>query len=75
MKSPCSNGHQPPLLHDQRVGIVAGGDTLHFLTQFDKTHRDIAVVSPGRHYLNRQGDEIRREECEQKMTRFSNLIV
>lgn len=64
-----------PLLHDQGAGIVAGGDTLHLLTQFDKTHRDIAVVSPVRHYLNRRGDEIRREEWEQKMTRFSNLIT
>ena len=58
-----------PLLHDQGAGIVAGGDTLSFLKQFDKTHRDVAVVSPVRHYLNQRGEEIQREEWEQKMTR------
>ena len=58
-----------PLLQDQGAGIVAGGDTLNYLKQFDLTHREVAVRSPIRHYLNRKGDEIRREEWEQKMTR------
>jgi 2-polyprenyl-6-methoxyphenol hydroxylase-like FAD-dependent oxidoreductase len=58
-----------PLLQDQGAGIVAGGDTLEFFKRFDKTHRDIAVVSPVRHYLNKNGDEIKREDWEQKMTR------
>ena len=62
-----------PLLHDQGAGIVAGGDTLEFLTRFDKTKREIAVTSPVRHYLNREGEEIRREEWPQKMTRYQNL--
>lgn len=58
-----------PLLHDQGAGIVAGGDTLNFLKQFDKYHREVAVVSPVRHYLDQHGEEIHREEWEQKMTR------
>ena len=62
-----------PLLHDQGAGIVAGGDTLEFLTRFDKTKREIAVTSSVRHYLNKKGEEIRREEWPQKMTRYQNL--
>jgi len=58
-----------PLLQDQGAGIVAGGDTLNFLKQFDKSRREVAVVSPVRHYLNQRGEETQREEWEQKMTR------
>jgi 2-polyprenyl-6-methoxyphenol hydroxylase-like FAD-dependent oxidoreductase len=59
-----------PLLQDQGAGIVAGGDTLNFLKQFDRIQKDVAVISPVRHYLNIKGEEIRREEWEQKMTRY-----
>jgi len=58
-----------PLLQDQGAGIVAGGDTLRFLRQFDKTKRDVAVVSPLRHYLDKHGDE----EWTQKMTRYDSM--
>jgi 2-polyprenyl-6-methoxyphenol hydroxylase-like FAD-dependent oxidoreductase len=58
-----------PLLQDQGAGIVAGGDTLTFLKQFDRIQKDVAVISPMRHYLNIKGEEINREEWEQKMTR------
>jgi 2-polyprenyl-6-methoxyphenol hydroxylase-like FAD-dependent oxidoreductase len=58
-----------PLLQDQGAGIVTGGDTLAFLKKFDKSGRDVAVVSPVRHYLNQKGEEIDRKEWEQKMTR------
>lgn len=60
-----------PLLQDQGAGIVAGGDTVSFLNHFDKTKRDVAVISPVRHYLNKKGEEIHREEWTQKMTRYS----
>jgi 2-polyprenyl-6-methoxyphenol hydroxylase-like FAD-dependent oxidoreductase len=59
-----------PLLQDQGAGIVAGGDTLHYLKQFDRIQKDVAVISPVRHYLNIKGEEINREEWEQKMTRY-----
>ena len=62
-----------PLLQDQGAGIVAGGETLRFLRTYDKSKRDVAVVSPLRHYLNQSGDEIKREEWEQKMTRYDGL--
>src|SRR5947207_15525352 len=58
-----------PLRHDQGAGIVAGGDTLEFLNRFDKTKREVSVACPVRHYLNKKGEEIRREEWEQKMTK------
>jgi len=62
-----------PLLQDQGAGIVAGGDVLHFLQQFDKTRREVAVVSPVRHYLNKEGKEIQRHEWEQRMTSWDLL--
>jgi len=58
-----------PLLQDQGAGIVAGGETLRFLQEYDKSKRDVAVVSPLRHYLNKKGEEIYRQDQEQKMTR------
>lgn len=58
---------------DQEASNVAGGDTLEFLTRFDKTKREIAVTSPFRYYLNKKGEEIRREEWPQNMTRYQNL--
>jgi 2-polyprenyl-6-methoxyphenol hydroxylase-like FAD-dependent oxidoreductase len=60
-----------PLLQDQGAGIVAGGDTLNYLKHFDRIQKDVAVVSPVRHYLNIKGEEIDREEWEQKMTRYA----
>jgi len=62
-----------PLLQDQGAGIVAGGNTLEFLNKFDKSGRDVAVVSPVRHYLNQKGEEIDRKDWEQKMTRSQSL--
>lgn len=53
-----------PLLQDQGAGIVAGGDTLEFLKEFDKATKEVAVVSPVRHYLNQRGEEIDRKEWE-----------
>ena len=58
-----------PLLQDQGAGIVAGGETLKWLKEFDRSGRDVAVISPVRHYLDKKGKEIDIKEWEQKMTR------
>src|SRR5579862_450967 len=62
-----------PLLQDQGAGIVAGGETLKWLKKFDKSAREVAVVSPVRHYLDQKGKEIDVKEWEQKMTRHISL--
>ena len=62
-----------PLLQDQGAGIVAGGETLKWLKKFDKSARDVAVISPVRHYLDQKGSEIDVKEWEQKMTRHTTL--
>jgi len=62
-----------PILQDQGAGIVAGGDVLQFLQQFDKTRREVAVVSRVRHHLNKDGKEYDRHEWEQKMTSWDLL--
>jgi 2-polyprenyl-6-methoxyphenol hydroxylase-like FAD-dependent oxidoreductase len=57
-----------PLLHDQGAGIVVGGETMAFIYHFEKTNRAMGIRSPLRHYLNRQGEEIERQEYTQRMT-------
>jgi len=61
------------LLQTQGAGIVAGGDTQAFFQRHDLTKTPIAAVSKLRHYLGRQGQEIDRDEREQKMTSWDLL--
>jgi len=62
-----------PLLHNQGAGIVAGGESQAFFEKYDRTKTPIAITSPLRHYLDREGKEIHREEHEQKMTSWDLL--
>lgn len=62
-----------PLLHNQGAGIVAGGDVQAFFNKYDATRRPIAVASKLRQYLDRQGDQIHREDMVQKMTSWDLL--
>ncbi|MCJ1285815.1 hypothetical protein MMC26_005156 [Xylographa opegraphella] len=62
-----------PLLHDQGAGIVAGGDAQAFFRKYDRTHRAIAVPSRLRHYLDRDGKRIHREDTAQQMTSWDLL--
>lgn len=62
-----------PLLHDQGAGIVAGGDTQAFFNTHDRTRRRIAVTSRLRHYLDKKGNEIHREDYAQQMTSWDLL--
>ncbi|KAI9814239.1 MAG: hypothetical protein M1827_003405 [Pycnora praestabilis] len=61
------------LLHNQGAGVVAGGDTQSFFSKYDNTHRPIAVTSRLRHYLDKEGRVIRREDTVQKMTSWDLL--
>ncbi|KAK6388760.1 hypothetical protein LTR81_027141 [Elasticomyces elasticus] len=60
------------LLHDQGAGVVAGSETQEFFAKYVRPGRDIAVTSPMRHYLNRQGD-VMPETVEQKAQRMTIL--
>ncbi|MCJ1394607.1 hypothetical protein MMC18_007487 [Xylographa bjoerkii] len=62
-----------PLLHDQGAGIVAGGDAQAFFGKYDRTHRSIAVPSKLRHYLDKEGHQIHRENTTQQMTSWDLL--
>ena len=62
-----------PLLHNQGAGVVAGGDVKAFFSRYDKTKRPIAVPSRLRHYLDRDGNQIYREESLQQMTSWDLL--
>ncbi|KAI9876341.1 MAG: hypothetical protein M1830_006738 [Pleopsidium flavum] len=62
-----------PLLHNQGAGVVAGGDTQEFFHKYDATKRPIAVTSKLRHYLDREGHVIHREQTVQKMTSWDLL--
>ena len=57
-----------PLLHDRGAGIVVGGETMAFIYHFEKTNRAMGIRSPVRHYLNRSGEEVHRQEYAQRMT-------
>lgn len=61
------------LLQTQGAGIVAGGETQAYFSRHDRTLTPIAVVSGLRHYLNKEGKEIDRQEREQKMTSWDLL--
>ena len=63
------------LLHNQGAGIVAGGETLEFFEKYVRPGRDIAVTSPMRHYLDREGDEMPQsvEHRAQRMTSWDLL--
>jgi 2-polyprenyl-6-methoxyphenol hydroxylase-like FAD-dependent oxidoreductase len=56
------------LLHNQGVGIVAGGDTLAFFKRYDKCGRDLAAGSIRRQYLNKDGEIVHKEDMRQNMT-------
>lgn len=62
-----------PLLHNQGAGVVAGGDTQAFFTNFDATKRPIAVMSRLRQYLDLQGNQIHEEGTVQRMTSWDLL--
>ena len=62
-----------PLLHDQGAGIVAGGEVQEFFDKYDLTRTPIAVASKIRHYLDKQGHEIHRENSVQHMTSWDLL--
>ncbi|KAK5707813.1 hypothetical protein LTR97_000351 [Elasticomyces elasticus] len=59
------------LLHDQGAGVVAGSETQEFFAKYVRPGRDIAVTSPMRHYLNRQGN-VMPETVEQKAQRMTS---
>ncbi|KAH9827421.1 FAD/NAD(P)-binding domain-containing protein [Teratosphaeria destructans] len=63
------------LLHNQGAGVVAGSDTLQFFDQYVRPGRDIAVVSPRRHYLDRKGNVMPEtvENRTQRMTSWDLL--
>lgn len=61
------------LLHDQGAGVVCGGDLLAFFQQHDRTKTPLAVKSPLRHYLDREGNEIHIEHHAQQMTSWDLL--
>lgn len=63
------------LLHNQGAGIVAGKETQQFFTEYVRAGRDIAIVSPKRHYLDRRGEVIPEsvEHREQRMTSWDLL--
>ncbi|EMC92201.1 hypothetical protein BAUCODRAFT_281546 [Baudoinia panamericana UAMH 10762] len=44
------------LLHDQGAGVVAGSETQQFFAEYVRPGREVAVISPIRHYLNRKGE-------------------
>lgn len=52
---------------------MAGGDTQTFFSKHDLTQTPVAVISKLRHYLDKQGKEIDRDEREQKMTSWDLL--
>ncbi|MCJ1405840.1 hypothetical protein MMC11_009070 [Xylographa trunciseda] len=62
-----------PLLHDQGAGIVAGGDAQAYFSKYDRTHHSIAVPSKLRHYLDKDGNQIHRENTTQQMTSWDLL--
>ncbi|MCJ1484988.1 hypothetical protein MMC06_005161 [Schaereria dolodes] len=62
-----------PLLHHQGAGVVAGGDVQSFFRKYDSTQRPLAVTSKLRHYLDKDGNQIYREDTVQKMTSWDLL--
>lgn len=58
------------LLHNQGAGIVAGSETQEFFQHYVRPGRELAITSPMRHYLDRQGKEIPQsvEHRAQRMT-------
>lgn len=61
------------LLHNQGAGIVAGGPTQEFFSQYDRTETPIAVSSHTRRYLDQAGAIIDSADSEQKMTSWDLL--
>ena len=56
------------LLDNQGAGIIAGGDTLAFFKRYDRCHREVAVPSAKRLYLDQSGKVVHEEEMKQTMT-------
>ncbi|KAK5129466.1 hypothetical protein LTR08_003226 [Meristemomyces frigidus] len=63
------------LLHNQGAGVVAGPEVLQFFAEYVRPGRDIAVTSPARHYLDKNGDVMPEtvEKRAQKMTSWDLL--
>ena len=59
------------LLHNQGAGVVAGSETQQFFDQYVRARRDIAITSPLRHYLNRDG-EVMPETVEHRAQRMTS---
>lgn len=56
------------LLENQGAGIIAGGDTLAFFKKYDRCHREVAVPSQKRIYLDQKGNIVHEEVMKQTMT-------
>ena len=62
------------LLHNQGAGVVAGPETQQFFAEYVRPGRDIAVISPTRHYLNKKG-EIMPETVEHRAQKMTSYVL